>query len=313
MNRRFVCTKVRLVAAVAMSALLAACGQSGDSAEQEDAPASAVSAGTTVVADVGFATPESVLHDPAADVYLVSNINGQPLEEDGNGFISRLSPDGEVLALKWIDGEADGITLHAPKGMAVVGEVLFVADISVVRMFDRQTGEARGEISIEGAGFLNDLAPASDGGIYVTDTGIRMGAEGFEPSGTGAVYHIAPNGDVHTLATDPGLGGPNGVVEVDGEVWVVTFGSGELYRISADGKVDVVAVAGGLDGVVVVGEDLLISSWGGQTIYRGPVAGPFQAVITEVLSPADIGYDATRNVVLIPLFQTDEVRLVPVG
>ena len=96
-------------------------------------------------------------------------------------------------------------------------------------------------------------------------------------------------------------------------MWVVTFGSGELYRISADGKVDVVAVAGGLDGVVVVGEDLLISSWGGQTIYRGPVAGPFQAVITEVLSPADIGYDATRNVVLIPLFQTDEVRLVPVG
>ena len=313
MYHRLVNTKMKLAVALGVSLPLLACGQSGDNAEQAEVPASTVGAGTTVVADVGFVTPESVLHDVAADVYLVSNINGQPVDEDGNGFISRLSPDGEVLALKWIDGEADGITLNAPKGMAVAGEILFVTDISVVRMFDRQTGEPRGEIPIEGSGFLNDLASASDGGVYVTDTGIRMGADGFEPAGTGAVYHIAPNGDVHTMATDPDLGGVNGVVEIDGEVWVVTFGSGELYRISADGKVDVVAVGSGLDGIVVAGDEVLISGWGSRAIYRGPVSGPFEMVITDLTSPADIGYDATRNVILVPLFQTDEVWIVPVG
>jgi hypothetical protein len=314
MLHRLVGMKVKLVLTVVLSAQVLACGGSGDDAEQADVvPVSAIGAGSTVVADVGFATPESVLHDVLADVYLVSNINGQPVDEDGNGFISRLSPDGEVLALKWIDGEADGVTLNAPKGMAVAGEILFVTDISVVRMFDRQTGEPRGEISIEGADFLNDVASASDGGVYVTDTGIRMGPQGFEPSGNGAVYHIASNGDVHTMATDPELGGVNGVIEVDGEVWVVTFGSGELYRLSADGKVDVIAVDGGLDGIVVAGDEVLISSWGSRSIYRGPVSGPFEAVITDLTSPADIGYDATRNVLLVPLFQTDEVRIVPIG
>lgn len=299
--------------AAAICGATVGCGSGQDAQSQAERPASSVGPGTTVVSNAGLATPESVLHDAAADVYLVSNINGNPLEEDGNGFISRLSPDGEVLDLKWIDGEAEGVSLNAPKGLAIVGEVVFVSDITVVRMFDRQTGAPRGEIAIEGAGFLNDLAPASDGGIYVTDTGIRMGAEGFEPSGTGAVYHIAANGDVHTLATDPDLGGANGVIEVDGEVWVVTFGSGELFRVSADGKVDAAPIDGGLDGVVLVGDELLISSWNGRSIYRGPVSGPFEAVITEKLSPADIGYDETRNVILIPLFQSNEVHLVPAG
>ena len=63
-----------------------------------------------------MSTPESALHDPEADVYLVSNINGGPCDRDDNGFISRVSPDGQVLDLKWIDGADPGVTLHAPKG-----------------------------------------------------------------------------------------------------------------------------------------------------------------------------------------------------
>jgi len=35
----------------------------------------------------GFDTPESAVHDPVADVYLVSNVNGAPLAKDGNGYI----------------------------------------------------------------------------------------------------------------------------------------------------------------------------------------------------------------------------------
>ena len=40
-----------------------------------------------VIKDVGFMTPESVLHDAEQDIYLVANINGDPLGVDGNGFI----------------------------------------------------------------------------------------------------------------------------------------------------------------------------------------------------------------------------------
>jgi hypothetical protein len=235
------------------------------------------------------------------------------LQPDGNGFISRVSPSGEVLELKWIDGEAEGTTLNAPKGMAIVGDVFYVTDITVVRMFDRVTGGALGEIAVEGATMLNDLAPASDGGVYLTDTGFQLGADGgFEPSGTDAVYHIAANGDVHTLIADPGLGAPNGVVEVDGDVWVVSFMSGELFRLVDGERVDVTTVAEGrLDGVILVGDRLMVSSWGSQGIHAGTVGGEFSAVVTDVQSPADIGYDATRNVILIPLFQLNEVRIVP--
>jgi hypothetical protein len=287
-----------------------ACSASGDSEGSDEV---AIVAGPIIVAEVGFATPESVLHDEAADVYLVSNINGHPLQPDGNGFISRVSPLGEVNDLKWIDGEAEGVALNAPKGMAIVGDVLYVTDIEVVRMFDRETGEPRGEIAVEGATMLNDLAPASDGGIYLTDSGFQLTDEGgLEPSGTDAVYHIAPNGDVHTLIADPGLGGPNGVIEVDGDVWVVTLGSGEMFRLVDGERMNLTTVSdGSLDGIVAGGDQLFVSSWASQEVHAGTPDGEFVPIVTGVQSPADIGYDATRNVILIPLFQLNEVRIVP--
>ena len=81
----------------------------------------------------GFSTPESAVHDTIADVYLVSNINGSPFGDDKAGFISRVSPDGKVLDLKWIDGSSADVELNAPKGLALVAETLYVADVNVVR------------------------------------------------------------------------------------------------------------------------------------------------------------------------------------
>ena len=102
--------------------LLAAFGLSTGCRKADDRAAAAKSDRQMVVRDVGFSTPESVIHDPLTDRYLVSNINGSPLETDDNGFISLVADDGTVLNLKWIDGATDSVTLNAPKGMAVVGD-----------------------------------------------------------------------------------------------------------------------------------------------------------------------------------------------
>ena len=59
----------------------------------------------------GFAAPESAYYDAESNAVFVSSINGQILEKDGNGYISRLSPDGKVVAEKWATG------VHAPKGL----------------------------------------------------------------------------------------------------------------------------------------------------------------------------------------------------
>lgn len=261
----------------------------------------------------GFATPESVLYDSEDDVYYVSNINGQPLEADGNGYISRISAASHEMEQKWIDGTRDGIELDAPKGMALVGNELWVTDIDQIRRFDKSTGRLTGSIPIEGATFLNDLATGADGAAYVSDSGMRAGASGFEPTGTDAVYRISSGGEVESIASGSELGGPNGVHVSGGEIWAVTFGSNELYRLVDGKKMDVVTLpAGSLDGIATAADgDFLISSWEGEAVYKGPAAGPFTAVVEQITSPADIGVDSRRNLLLIPIFQEDRVEIRP--
>src|SRR5687768_9580517 len=97
---------VLLLAALVVA--LPACGSQANDAATVDSLASAPPAADQIaVRGVGFATPESVLHDPLSDSYFVSNINGSPLEADDNGFISLLTPEGQVANLKWIDGASD--------------------------------------------------------------------------------------------------------------------------------------------------------------------------------------------------------------
>jgi hypothetical protein len=101
--------------------------------------ASTASGGSLVV--YGFETPESVVPDPVQDWYLVSNVGaGNPAALDGNGFISKVSPGGSVLDLTWIQSGVQGVTLNGPKGLALHGEGLYVADVDTLRVFDRRNG-----------------------------------------------------------------------------------------------------------------------------------------------------------------------------
>ena len=92
-----------------------------------------------------------MLYDAETDTYLVSNINGAPLDKDNNGYITELSPDGKVVNAKLVEGGKGKVTLHAPKGSALKDGVLYVADIDTVRLFDRKTGAPKGEVAIKGA------------------------------------------------------------------------------------------------------------------------------------------------------------------
>ena len=266
-----------------------------------------------VVSDAGLATPESVLYDAEADVYLVSNINGGPADADGNGFISRVDPAGRVLELKWIDGAKAEQGLDAPKGMAFSDGVLYVADLTSVKTFDRATGKSTGKITIPGTTFLNDIAVAPDGTIYVSDSGLAAGASGLVPNGSDAIYRI-DKGEKKAVRVikDKGLDNPNGLLADDEGVWVVTFGSNQLYRVSREGRKEAGEnlPTGQLDGIVRVSDgSVLVSSWQGSSILRGSPGAGFLSTISGVASPADIGYDSKRRRVLIPLFMGDAVEI----
>jgi hypothetical protein len=94
----------------------------------------------------------------------VSSINGQIAEKDGNGYISRLSADGKVINAKWATG------LNAPKGLRSIGGTLWVSDIDEVVGIEIASGRIASHVPVEGARFLNDLATAPDGTIYVSDS-----------------------------------------------------------------------------------------------------------------------------------------------
>ena len=264
---------------------------------------------TPAVRYTGFATPESVLHDEARDRYLVSNINGKPVDVDNNGFISDLAPDGKVTNLKWIEGGKNKVTLNAPKGTAIVKDVLYVADLDTVRMFDVKTGAPKGEIKLEGATFANDVAASDDGRIYVSDSGIKLEGADFKPTGTDAVWLIE-KGKAKVLAKTTELARPNGLV-VDGKsVIVVPFGADQIFRLDEKGQMtDATKLpAGGFDGVVKIGDNLLVSSWQAQSIFKGKLGGAFEPILTQLKAPADIGYDKKRSRVLVPRFIDDAVE-----
>src|ERR1051325_2384136 len=105
----------------------------------------------------GLATPESVLYDADNDVYLVSNINGDALGADDNGYISKIGPDGKMLDAKWLHGAKPDGAPRAPQGMAIVDGVLWVADITNVRRFDVKTGKQQPDVKVAGSALLNDI------------------------------------------------------------------------------------------------------------------------------------------------------------
>ncbi len=156
--------------------------------------------------DTTLMTPESVLYDETNDIYYISCINGVPPDaKDGDGYIAKLDGNGKIITDRWVTG------MDAPKGMALVGNTLFVTDISKIVMIDVTTGKITGEKEIAGAAFLNDMDSAADGTVYFTD------------SGTKKAYSIK-DGEVTELFTNDNLAGLNGVF-VDGNS--LTFASME--------------------------------------------------------------------------------------
>lgn len=266
--------------------------------------ASDAEAADQIVQDVGFATPESVLYDAAHDLYLVANINGGATEKDDNGFISRLRPDGSVAALKWIDGLDAAVALDAPKGMVIHEAALFVADIAAVRAFDLESGQPLGSLEIPDAVFLNDIAAAADGTLYVTDSG--------DSHNPGAIYRIAGDGTVTRIAHGPELKRPNGIaVAGAGHLVFVTMGGRDVVTMTTEGgllarrRLDV----GRLDGLVLQDGAMLVSSWEGEAILRLPETGPVQTLLDHVVSPAAFDLDPKRMRLLVPLLTEDRVLL----
>ena len=257
--------------------------------------------------------PESARYDRDLDVWFVANINGQPLGKDNNGYISRLRPDGVPYAVKFIEGGKKGVTLNAPKGLAINGDTLWVADIDVARAFNKRTGALIANVSTKGrARFLNGATVGPDGAVYMTDTGVLFGPKGeVSHPGPDQVFRITRAGATAVL-TSSKLEGPNGITwdTRQRRFVIVSFLGKGIYGWKPGDK-DVESIGSGPgqhDGVVFLPDGrLLVTSWTDSSLFVLE-NGQARKVASKVPSPADIDVEPKDSRVAVPLLMENRVE-----
>lgn len=265
----------------------------------------------------GLSAPANVFHDVPTDRYLISNVGGKLTAVDGDGFISAFSPAGTIAEARWIVSGKGGVTLNAPKGLAVTRDVLYVADIDTVRFFDSKTGAPKGEIKIPGAVYLAGMAAAPDGRVFVADAGVAVQEDGsLKAVNDGAIWTLNGLGRPPTkMVTKESLGGPAAIdVRPDGRLLVATLMSGSVYRLDPAGKKhdELKASRGKLDGVVEVGNKIYVSSWDAAAVYRRIEGGMFAVQLADLKGPGGLAFDVTRSRIVVPLLSADRVDVYKV-
>lgn len=238
--------------------------------------------------------PESVVRYNGH--FYVSNVSGQPAEKNGNGFLTKLGPNGTVNELKWLTG------FNAPKGLGVFKNHLYVADIDRVALVNLDSGQIEKWYMAEGATFLNDIEIDAKGTVYITDT-----------FGGNAIYQIK-NDEISLLIKNEQLDYPNGLKLIGNILYVATWGvvtNPETFGTDVPGSLlaldlkdnsikKVTEQTGNLDGLVRFENGFVVSDWiSGKLSFIGE-NGEVKAL--KALNPgtADIEYVKEKKLLLVP-------------
>lgn len=194
----------------------------------------------------GLANPESAALSADGTFLYITNVNGEGGAKDGNGFISKVSTDGRMLEREWAKG------FDGPKGIALSGATLHVADINQLVSIDAATGAIQSRTPLPEAKFLNDVAIAPGARVLVAD------------SDGSRIYSVAA-GVPETWLEDKLLESINGLLPEPNRL-VVTTMAGRLLAVDYQTKA-ITVLAEGLgdgDGVAAIGGGrYLVSEWPG--------------------------------------------------
>jgi sugar lactone lactonase YvrE len=203
--------------------------------------------------DKVLSTPESAAYDPARDCLYVSNYDPYaPSGAEGRQAVSRLSMDGKIETLRWVDGLAN------PTGLAVVKDRLFVVERRAIAEIDIAQAKIVARTPIPEAGLPNDIAAAPEGSLFVSD------------SRRDAIYKWSA-GRVEEWVRDPRLGRPNGVCVDGSRLLVGTNVDGCLKSVDLQTKeIKTIAClgAGIIDGIEPAGNGLYLVSHNEGRLFR---------------------------------------------
>jgi hypothetical protein len=250
----------------------------------------------------GFKNPESAVYDRAAEAIYVSNVNGNPMTKDGNGFISKVGLEGKVIQLEWVKG------LDSPTGLALVNGKLYAADIDRLVEIDIAKGEIARRHEAPGAKFLNDLAADNMGRVYASDMV------------TNSIWMLE-DGKFALLLQDEALDDPNGLLVEDGRIVVGSWGKmAQDFSTKVPGHMKVVDLAtkkvsdlgdpapvGNLDGVEPDGKGgYFVTDWVSGGLFRINGNGRATRLLPLKQGSADLG-TGPDGVLIIPMMSDGAV------
>lgn len=253
----------------------------------------------------GLESPNSFVGDPLGKEYFISNINGEPEARDNNGFITKLDTEGKVTSLKFIQGGVADVLLHAPKGLALVGQILYIADLDQLKGFDKTTGKLIVTVSFptpssRGTVSLTDVAAGPDGLLYASDQAANT------------IYRIDPaaNHRVNLLIHDDRLAGPAGVAvhPRTNHLIAVSWEKGKILEITPEGQLTELESNGFFTGRFQNLSGVDFDRWGNMyvsdftkgKIWRMTRDNRFRVIAEYLPAPADISIDRANNLILVP-------------
>lgn len=250
-----------------------------------------------------FRFAESCTYDPVRNLIVVMNAGVPQAQEENDGYVSLLNPDGTVHTAKWIGATRDGLTLNHPLGSAIQGGVLYAADIDVVRTFDLATGRPGRAYPVEGATFLNGIGVTKDGTIFVSNT--------RPPE---RIFKVTSSGAVSTFVDGKPLVSPNGVaIDQEGNVVVVNVGDNAVLTFDLNGKLIRTehAAEGGNDGLVILPDGTkYVSSVRFGSVSKISPGQPAKIIAAGIPSAASMGYDPKQKQLIIPMNNNNALAFI---
>ena len=236
--------------------------------------------------------PESVTYDELNGRYLISNVL--------TGDIVQISDAGDTT---FFDR-----SLARTLGMAIVGSILYVADISGLVTFDLKIDQKITTITLPGMIELNDVTADTSGYLYITDIG------------AGKIFRVRINDHFYTTLVS-GITKPNGII-FDAQNNRVLFcqfvPNAPITKIDLnDSSVTTVLSTSfaNFDGLAIDGDGYIyVSCWGTNSVYRydNAFSLPAELVSNGHSGPADIFYNQQDNVLAIPNYYSSVVDFVPI-
>ena len=260
----------------------------------------------------GFRFAESISYDAKRDLYVVPSAGMAQTVVPNDGYVSLVNPDGSAHTLKWIGVTRNGLTLNHPLGSDIENDLLYLADMDVIRSFDMNTGAPKGSVTVKGitTGFINDIEVASDGTIYATQTG-------NDDPASWRVFKITPQGDSSVFLSGPPLNRPNGIAfDPKGNVVVINIGSADVLTFSPSGQL--VSTEQSTDprndGLVILPDGTkYVSSVRQGTVARIRPGQKAELIASGIPSAASMTYDPKRNRLVIPMNDNNALAFIKLG